>query len=353
MKLFGNKKSRKSKVLKIIIITLAIILALGAGAWAAFDLYISPPEQKGATAAGQSESAGDDGEYTVDKTGKVDGRYTFLVAGEDDEYGGTDVIMVGMLDTNEGELNIISIPRDTMVNVPWDVKKANSYKNMYEYLEEDYDTYIDAMIGGVENLIGYKVDSYITVDLNAFITLVDAVGGVDFDVPQNMSYSDPTQDLYIDLKAGYQHLDGDKAMQLIRFRDYLRGDLDRINVQHDFLSALVGEILSLKSLGAIDDYIQIFNENVDTDLTLSNLLWYAKQIMNLDSPSVHFYTAENTEYDHNGSYVTLNVDEWLEQINTYINPYKEDITVDDLDIITQNDNGVIYLTKDQDTTTAS
>lgn len=347
MKLFGSKKNKKAKAVKIIVLTLAIILALGAGAWAAFEIYTTPPEQKGTDTAAQSSDDEIDAIYTVDKAGRKDGMYTFLVAGEDDEAGGTDVIMVGMLNTNDGKLDIISIPRDTMVNVPWDVRKVNSYKNMYGYLEEDYDGYIDAMIDGVKNLIGYEVDSYITVDLDAFVTLVDAVGGVEFDVPQNMSYSDPVQGLNIDLTAGVQKLDGEKAMELIRFRHYITGDLQRISVQHDFLSALAGKLLSAQGILAIDDMVNIFQKNVDTSLTASNLLWYAKQIMNLDSASINFYTAANTEYDHGyGSYVTLNVDEWLNQINECINPYKQDITAGDLDIITQNNNGVLYLTTD-------
>lgn len=351
MKLYGNKSTKKSKAVRIIALALAAIAVLSVGSWAAFEFLSDPPAQKNSSISSQTDTqyldgSGANASYTVDKTNRKDGAYTFLIAGEDDEAGGTDVIMVGMLNTVEGSLNLVSIPRDTLVNVPWAVKKANSYKNMYTYLEQDYDNYVDAMIAGVKKLIGYEVDSYVTVDLKAFVTMVDAVGGVEFDVPQNMSYNDPEQDLTINLQAGMQLLDGQKAMQLIRYRStYIAGDLQRIDVQHDFLNALAGELLSAQGVFAIDDLVGVFQENVDTNLTTSNIMWYAKEMLKLKSGSISFFTAANTTYTYNGgSYVTLNVDQWLEQINLYINPYNQDITIEDLDILTQNDNGDLYST---------
>lgn len=357
MKLFGYKKTGRGKVIRTIGLVIVIVMALGAGAWAALNIWLTPPEvnsidavasPKDIIAPSPTATELSNDEVLVDENGRLTGMYTFLIAGEDDEAGGTDVIMVGRLDTVNGELNIISIPRDTMVNVPWEVKKANSYKNMYKYLKADYDEYIDAMIDGVKNLIGFEVDSYVTVDLKGFVELVDAIDGVEFDVPQNMKYSDPAQNLYIDLKTGVQTLDGDKAMQLVRFRRYTDGDMQRMEVQHEFLSALANKLISANTLTKIDQLVTIFEENVDTDMSYSNLLWYAKEFLGLDSDSIHFYTADTSEYVAQtaeyfvgASYRTLNVDAWIDQVNEYINPYYEDITAEQLDILTQNASGKI------------
>lgn len=294
MKLFGYKKSGIGRVLRILCLIIVGIVALGVGGWAVFNIYIAPPEQKTTddpTAAGPSAEATDAEVSTASTEGRIDGMYTFLVMGEDNDAGGTDVIMVGRLDTNAGELNIISIPRDTMVNVPWETMKINSYKNMYGYLDDDYDNWIDAMMEGISNLIGFEVDSYITVNLDGFIALVDAIGGVEFDVPQNMYWSDPAQGLEINLKAGEQLLDGDAAMQVVRYREYFYGDLDRIEVQHNFLSALADQILNAKNITKIGEFVDIFEENVTTDMTNSNLLWYANEFLALDTDSIHFYTS--------------------------------------------------------------
>lgn len=355
MKLFGFKKSRKLKVLRVIFTIIFSIVALVAGAWAAFEIYIAPPEVK-TTDKDKStiqspeptvEQVEDEGEMKVNESGRIDGMYTFLIAGEDNDAGGTDVMMIGRLDTNANELNLLSIPRDTMVNVPWETKKANSYKNMYEYLDGDYDNYIDALKDGMKNLIGYEVDSYITINLDGFVTLVDAINGVEFDVPERMRYADPVQGLDINLEPGVQTLNGDQAMQVIRYRRYRHGDLDRINVQHDFLMALAEQLISAKGLFAIDDMVGIFQEHVTTDMTYNNLLWYAKQFLGLSKEGIHFYTAANTEYNKGLSYVTLNLDEWIDQINNYINPFYDKITIDNLDIRTQDASGIIYNTKDR------
>lgn len=351
MKLFGYKKTRGGKVLRTLSLILVVIFALGAGALAAFNIFVTPPEVNGPEAIATDKDHAEPStseelpevtdEQGVDENGRLEGMYTFLIAGEDREAGGTDVIMIGRLDTYNHELNLMSIPRDTLVDVPWETRKANSYKNMYQYLDEDYDEYIDAMIDGMKELIGFEVDSYVAVDLNGFVALVDAVGGVEFDVPQNMKYSDPAQKLYIDLVAGDQTLDGEEAMQLVRYRRYTDGDLERINVQHDFLMALADQLISPSTLSIIDELVTIFEENVDTDMNYSNLLWYAKEFIGLDTEDIHFYTADTSEYVNAGSYRTLNVDEWIDQINEYINPYDKDITVGQLNILTQDKNGKI------------
>ena len=146
------------------------------------------------------------------KTRKKD-CYTFLVMGMDDGNGNTDTIMAVTFDVKGKHVSVISIPRDTLVDVPRTIKKINAYSTGG----------IEEVQKEVSGILGFPVDHYITVNLRGFKALVDAVGGVDFEVPINMNYDDPTQNLHIHLSKGMQHLDGEKALQLVRFRLRQRG----------------------------------------------------------------------------------------------------------------------------------
>jgi LCP family protein required for cell wall assembly len=123
--------------------------------------------------------------------------------------GNTDTIMIGAYDIQKQALSVVSIPRDTMIHSDHSNKKINA-------------TFARGGVSGLENsledMLGFPVDFYVKVNLAAFEKIVNAVGGVYYDVPPGMQYVDPTQDLYIDLQPGYQLLDGDKALQLVRCR---------------------------------------------------------------------------------------------------------------------------------------
>ena len=169
---------------------------------------------------------------------REEGLYTFLVIGNDQGNGNTDTMFVGRLDTVNHKLNIVSIPRDTLVNVSWSVKKVNTILAFK-------DAGMPGLVEGLSDILGFEVDSYVSVDLKAFEALVDAIGGVYFDVPQNMVYNDPTQNLHINVSKGYQLLDGHKAVGVVRYRSgYAAGDIKRISVQQDFMKALATNVVT-------------------------------------------------------------------------------------------------------------
>lgn len=352
MKVFGNSKKKVSMGVRIFktFLTVVIVLGgLGAGMYAAFKIFIEPPEVDTPNGGAAAVTVEPQDEVEVDGAGWREGVYTFLLAGEDDENGGTDVIMVGIYDSDEGTVNIVSIPRDTIVNVPWGVKKINSYKNMYKQLDGDYDQYVDALIDGVENIIGYKVNSYVTIDLDGFVALVDAIGGVEFDVPSDMYYNDPAQNLYIDISKGLQTLSGEDAMGVVRYRHYSDGDIERINVQQALMKAVIVDLLQVSNITKVNTLLDIYADYVDTDLTAQNIGWYADEFLALDSENINFYSlgdaANITDRVNGTSYVSIYVDQWLEMLNTYFNPYNDyEIQEDDLDILTRDENGNFYST---------
>lgn len=276
------------------------------------------------------------------------GVYTFLLVGTDKDDGNTDTIMVASYDTVNQTVNIMSIPRDTMINESWDLKKINS---VYSRTGNS----INSLSNRIKKLVGFKPDYYVKVDLSVFVQLVDLVGGVEFYVPQDMKYDDPYQDLHIDLKEGLQVLDGDKAMQLVRFRGYGMGDIQRVAVQQDFMKALIQECLSLKHWGKIKAYIDLALDNVQTDLSFGSIVWFAANVMGLnDAPMLDManvnthtipgnYLAEtwSRAVGSNQSYVTIYPNQVVKLVNESFNPYVQDITTGMIDAMSILENGDI------------
>ena len=367
----SNTTSVPEKAFKMLAVSLALIAFLMLMSYGVFLWFIEPPE----SGVGQAQStslqtmhltvneelllAANAGPeiVTIERLDLAsgiwrNGVYSVLILGEDDGFGGPDVIMVALLDTNERSLDVLSIPRDTMVNVPWGLKKINSIQAYFRQLPGNHTHYAEAMAQQVGHLIGHVPQNWITLDLGGFTNLVNAVGGVEFYVPQNMEYSDPEQDLNINLRRGSQRLNGDQAMQLVRFRSFPQGDIARIGVQQDFMHALAQQLLSIDGLLAIGDLIRIFEDNVDTNMSLRSLAFLAYELLRLDGKDIRFHSvsaasANITDHVNGISYVSLYVEPWLLLINRYMNPFTWEIIAEDLEILTRNlSNGQLMTTND-------
>ncbi len=259
--------------------------------------------------------------------------YTFVLAAFDQIGASTDTILVGKLDTAEGTLNVVSIPRDTLVNVSWALKKINT---VMVYEEGDPQGFKNAL----GNILGFSVDCYAFVNIRAVEQMVDAIGGVYYNVPRNMEYDDPTQDLHIHIPAGYQWLGGKEAVQVLRYRvgndntGYPNGDLGRINTQHDFLMSIASQMLSVGNIPNLNKAIEIFEENVTTDLDANNIAFFVREFMKLDEENIRFATLPGEGIGiRGGSYYEIDLPAWIEMINEYLNPYSLDISTHNLDIL--------------------
>ena len=127
--------------------------------------------------------------------------YTFLIIGLDEGIN-TDVIMVASYDAGVKNGNVISIPRDSLVNVSRRNRKINAAFPAGTVYGGGLEGGVAQLSREVKTIIGFVPDYYVCINLNAFIKIVDAVGGVEVDVPFHMRYRDPDQDLYIDIKQG-------------------------------------------------------------------------------------------------------------------------------------------------------
>ena len=186
----------------------------------------------------------------------------------------------------------------------------------------------------VSDQLGIPVDYTVSVDLTGFEALVEAIGGVNFDVPINMDYDDPIQNLSIHFKKGVQYLNGADAMRVVRFRHnndgtgYGSEDLGRMQTQQKFLKAVAKKMLTASNiLTKIDDYAKIFNQYVDTDLSVGNLAWLGTEVLKMGVDKIDFSTLPN---EWRSPYIYLIPDETLTLVNTYLNPYVEDRTAEDL-----------------------
>ena len=290
-----------------------------------------------------------------------EGVYTILFLGRTDDTNQTDMMMLIVFDSNTGEVNACSIPRDTMINLSADAKKINS-----------------AIFNGVDNVkswvrktLGVYPNFYVMLDWQAVGDLVEAVGGVYYDVPCRMYYVDstPGSGFKIDLEPGYQLLDGDKAMQLIRWRKNAPGytqysreagfdgsNTKRTEMQQDFMVQAAQQVLQLKNVGYLGSMVKTFREHVETDLSLSNMAWFARTALELGSAEkVTFHTLPanangsafsraNTRASGKVSYlsfVTFDQKALVELVNEHLNPYNQPISLGDLDLMHINADGTI------------
>lgn len=197
------------------------------------------------------------------------GRLNVLALGVDARTGENmaraDTIMLVSVDTEKNQMSILSIPRDTRVRVPghgWE--KINS----------------TTLFGGptlamktVSDLVGIRVDKYVMTNYEGFKDIVDSLGGVTIDVKQRMYHHDPQEGgkYTIDLKPGVQRLDGDKALQFVRYRDYALGDINRAEQQQKFLAALANEALQPSTVVKLPSLVSSVNKAVKTNLSVGEM----------------------------------------------------------------------------------
>ncbi len=315
------------------------------------------PDDGSASSSAQGIDYGDGVRPRADGERKSKDFYTVLILGRDTGGGGnTDTMLLASYDVTNQKATVMSIPRDTMVNVSWDIKRINSVYNAYG----GGDKGIQALYKEIAQLVGFEPDYQVVVEWEAVGQIVEAMGGVWFDVPQDMNYDDPYQDLSIHQTEGYRLLTGEDAMQVLRYRHdnpknghmrgYPDGDLGRIKTQQALLKAMVSQLLKLENIGKVNQFAKVFQENVETDLSFQNILWFAKSayLGGLKVENVNFVTMPNTgaycysrTYGNMQSYVTPKAQELLDLVNSELSPFTEVFTLSDLDIMSVNADGSI------------
>ena len=225
---------------------------------------------------------------------------TVLIAGLHPDGPLTDFIMVAKYNPKSGKVNALSIPRDTKVVGTIDGKINSAYAKGKD---------IEKLKDKVKEVTSLKVDYYVILDTATVRKMVDAIGGIPMNVPINMYYDDEEQGLHINLKKGYQVLDGKKAEQFIRFRKnndgtgYLLGDVDRVKAQHEFIKAAIDQVLKPSILLKLPDLISMGFQSVKTDMKLTEILSYVDDVKNFNKGNLRLESLPGGgDYINNISY---------------------------------------------------
>ena len=200
---------------------------------------------------------------------------------------------------------------------------------------------VEALRDEVSQMLGIPIDYYICVDVEGFVQVVDAVGGIDFDVPIHMAYDDPLQNLHIHFEPGMQHINGKEALAICRLRNnsdgtmaYPDSDIGRTRTQQQILTSIAKKLL--ENPQKVLEYIEIWNENVVTNLKAEHTAWFVSSL--LDFPRDTGLSFETLPGDGTVKYngidwcYELYPEEVLEIVNEMLNPYTEPLTEQELDI---------------------
>ncbi|PYE48557.1 LCP family protein [Paenibacillus barcinonensis] len=196
-------------------------------------------------------------------------RVNILLIGGDsrgDDAGRSDSVMIASIDPVSKKAHLFSVLRDTYVEIPGHHKSRLNAAFSYGGAELTKQT--------VSNLLGIPIQHYVYTDFTGFMALVDALGGVDIDVEKDMYYtSKADKHMYdIDLKKGLQHMDGNTALQYVRFRHDATSDFTRTQRQRIFMTELAKKMQSSTSLFKIPEILEAVAPYIQTDLSPTQML---------------------------------------------------------------------------------
>ena len=280
----SNKKRKKSnhKKLKIFFIIIAIILIIF------FGIFMYRFSKNGFSMQGFLSTLFGQNEETLANLDNLD----FLLIGESGNM--TDSIMACRYDPKTQKAYMLSIPRDTFIgNSEANATTSDKINCVYNIKKDPMNT-----VKAVNKVTGLNLKYYVFVDTKALTEIVDAIGGVEFDVPIDMEYDDTSKDntLHINLKKGTQKIDGNKAEQLLRFRhnndgssypkEYGDNDLGRMHTQRDFIKATLNQTIRANNIFKLNELLDIVNKHVKTNLSVSLIKDYIPYAVNFDTENL-------------------------------------------------------------------
>ena len=266
---YHRPKRRRLRWGRLFLLLVVLAVLLTSVFWGSVWVYkniIHAPEKKVVAA-----------DPAIEKDEKLNQRINVLLLGIDDgdsdagesEPKRTDAMIVASFDPGQGKISMLSLPRDTMVLLPGHTQ--------YEKINSAY------TFGGVTmakqtvaNLLRIPIHYYALANWKGFIEIINLIGGVDLYVDKDMHYEDPWANLKIDIKHGYQHLDGEKSGQYVRFRSDELGDIGRVQRQQKFLKALGLQMFSIENITKIPKILATAKEYIETDMDTATMLKAAR-----------------------------------------------------------------------------
>ena len=248
-----------------------------------------------------------------------------LVVGvsEDIDVELADTIMVCSYNPQNQDAFVLSIPRDTFVG-----KNKNKAKGS-DKINSKYKKGIEKIKEYVEEITDLQIDKYVVVKTSMLIDIVDSIGGINFDVPINMNYDDPSQNLHIHLKKGLQEINGEKAEQLLRFRhnndgstypsDYGNNDLGRMRTQREFIKTVIKQTIDIKNIFKIKDLVDVVFSKLETNMKKDEIISYIPHALNFEMQNLKMEQLPGEAKKCNGVWIYLHDEDKTEQLIEQLN----------------------------------
>lgn len=224
--------------------------------------------------------------------------YILLIGVDKEPPHRSDTVIVANLDLNNEEVNLLSVPRDTMVSLPGG--RRDKLAHAYAFGENGDGNGKDWVRYAVEELLGIEIPYYAVMDFDGFVRVVDTLGGVEIDVEKPLRYTDRSQDLVIDIPAGRQKLNGEELLKYVRFRHDALGDIGRTARQQEAILSIMEKIKNERDWKRVFLLVKTFISSVQTNLSLDQLVALARRISDFDSQSLHATTLEGKPEMING-----------------------------------------------------
>ena len=294
-----KRRKKKHKVLKrVLLIILIVIIALAS--YFAIRVMQNGGGMSGVvtTIVGSSK----------DKIASLDDIYVLCLG---KSLNLTDTIMVVKYSPKTQQASMLSIPRDSFVGNDKDTASA------WDKINSIYQIDPNKTVAAVNKLTGLNIKYYLTVDTKALRDLVDAIGGVYFDVPIKMDYDDSSQDLYIHLEPGYQLLNGQQAEWVVRFRhnnngssystEYGDNDLGRMKTQREFIKVVLNQTMKASNLTKINQLLDIAKNEVETNLSWDVIKDYIPALLEFNADNLRTgQLPGSAQYCNNLSFIIVN-----------------------------------------------
>lgn len=294
------KQKKKHPLLKTLFILLLALVLIFAAVWFFF------PKRPDATAMKKGDVA------------------TVLIAGTDKDGTRTDTMLLLYIDRDAGEVNLLSLPRDLLTYVDGNPMKLNAVYGYGGCGEAGMELLMDEMV----DRIGFRPDGYMLFDFDAVEKLINRMGGITFEVPCDMDYEDPSQSLSIHLKEGKQHLSGEEALWVLRYRSgYALADLKRVEVQRDLVKAALTQWTKVWRLPRGVFALPVLTKGTTTDLSFREMLWLARSARSIGLGDAQLSTLPG---EWNSPYYYPAPQDGADLLNRYFNPTARTITAEDV-----------------------
>ncbi|MBA2175551.1 LCP family protein [Halobacillus locisalis] len=316
----------KNKTLKIILWTLAFVLLLGIGTAAGYAAYVTDQVRQTATESHEELDRGEKSEKRVEVVNPADDHTSVLFVGIDDSQKRSndangnrnalsDALVLATFNDDNKTVKMLSIPRDSYTYIP-----EVGYKDKITHAHAFGG--IDSTVETVERMLDVPVDYYVRLNFNSFTEIVDSMGGIQYDVPFDISEKN-SRDMHgaIELDEGYQTLNGEEALALARTRKY-DSDLARGQRQMELIQEIVRQSMTTSTINNIGDILQSIEDNLSTNLAFDQMIAFKEYFFQKEGLSF-----DKMQLDGEGTYINNvwyfdvesdSLDETKDQLRTHL-----------------------------------